>query len=304
MQLDGARVDFGAHLGGALAGAAAGLALMVFVLRKETDLQVRRRSPVAVALSGLFLVGVATAAVAVVLWSYPAATTLERVAATLLPNEDLPAPEERLDPDRVSEWLRRYPDDPRVRLFAAEVAEEEERHEEAERQLALFREALSASSGAFTPEAQGGLHVAAADIEDAMALRRELLPNRLLPSGTDEQATAVWQISLPEWLERYPNDPRVLLQAARFAFDSGDHSRAEAHAREGLRQAPRFRENFPGDGPFLPGLHESLIRSVAAQGRDGEAREMAEAVCGGAHGQEVRSGFVEAGLCPGTTPSD
>jgi membrane associated rhomboid family serine protease len=126
----GMRVDFGAHLGGALGGAVAGLILVALWPRREAVPRARGLAA-AVGLAGL-AAAVATA------WKVDASfvkTQLETAAKPMLiPNSQLP----RSDADmkaQVDSLAARYPYDPRPRLFRGSALIEAGEFAGAEREL-------------------------------------------------------------------------------------------------------------------------------------------------------------------------
>jgi rhomboid protease GluP len=128
--MGGMRVDFGAHIGGALGGAVAGLIVLVLWPRREAVPRARGLAA-AVGLAGL-------AAVVVTAWKVEASfvkTQLETaVKPMLIPNSQLP----RSDADmkaQVDSLAARYPHDPRPRLFRGSALIEAGEFAGAEREL-------------------------------------------------------------------------------------------------------------------------------------------------------------------------
>jgi len=119
MSPTGSRIDFGAHLGGAITGLLAGLALLRAWPRGDA---IPRFAGVAKAVS---CVGVALALLCFVLvgvhypaWAREAASESVSFEQFLIPNEDLP----RTTHDgvaRASDLAMRFPRDPRAQLFQA-----------------------------------------------------------------------------------------------------------------------------------------------------------------------------------------
>lgn len=235
----GERVDIGAHLGGCIAGLVLGGFFFVAIRRVERgdgDVVRFRRSSVALALAMLcaaalpFTIhGVATAA-------YPAARDFAALRESLLPNTDLPG-DQAPTPERVAQWLERYPDDPRVLLFVAEAARDREDWSDVDAAVAHGRETMPRFTALFDDASMATFRKAFDDLERDVALRRRLLPNKDLPSGTAEENEAVWKAHLGEWLERYPDDPRVREKAL---WQAATTDEAEAHAERGLANVATF----------------------------------------------------------------
>lgn len=293
----GERVDFGAHLGGALAGGAVGLGLHLALGRKAEDPSRIARSKAALALSALFVASSLIAGAAVAALARPHAAAQADALSRLLPDDELPTGQP--PPERVAAWLQRYPEDPRVRLFAAEGAADAEDWAVLDGHVAAIREALPAVAGVFSADAIAQMERAAGELEAESRTRRELLPNRLLPTGTDEHVDAAWAASLDGWLERYPHDPRVRFEAALRAARAGDTARAEAEARVALAEAPRFAPFFPSGLAAEPASLEVLVRALQAQGRGEEAHRLVEEACGGSRGPSVARYFADNSLCGG-----
>ncbi len=135
MTRTGGAIDFAAHLGGALAGAAVGLMLTQVWSRKEPEPPARRplRALGWVASAALLLsVGAA--------WQYRQMFELE---LALIPADALPGTHEE-GMRRAEELLARYPRDPRARLFHALALADAGKLSDAEAELrgALAEEAI------------------------------------------------------------------------------------------------------------------------------------------------------------------
>lgn len=235
----GERVDIGAHLGGCLAGLVLGACFFVAIRkieRSDGDIARFRRSPVAFALALLCAAalpftfhGVATAA-------YPEARAFAALRDALLPNAELPG-DQTPTAERLAQWRERYPDDPRVLLFVAEAARDREDWSDVDAAVAHGREAMPRFGALFDDASMATFRKAFDDLERDVALRRRLLPNKDLPSGTPEENEAAWKAHLDEWLERYPDDPRVREKALWLASTTDE---AEAHVDRGLANVATF----------------------------------------------------------------
>lgn len=108
--VSGGRIDYAAHLGGALAGLALGLALLKLWPRTEA---LPRLRPVAIGVAAAGLVA-ACAAAAMVAQTYRPAILVAR----LIPQDQVPRSEAEAK-SRAAELARRYPHDPRARMALA-----------------------------------------------------------------------------------------------------------------------------------------------------------------------------------------
>lgn len=285
----GMRVDFGAHLGGALAGALVGAVLLAALRSKLTDergIARFRASPVALALASLFAIGASASFAGVAFSSYPTARAVSAVVERLAPDDVILPVEPQARP--IAAWLERYPDDPRVQLFAAAAALDEEHLDQARRYLEQARIAWSAAESAFPQESIATLEGEMHQLEESISLLSQLLPNRDLPTGTTERVREVWSARLSDWLAQYPDDPRVRVQAAYHAMELEEFERAEEHARAAIGNAARFASVFP-DGIDVAG-EMTLLRAEAlvALDRNEEAQPLFRSICEGAHGSEIR----------------
>jgi rhomboid protease GluP len=128
----GSQVDYGAHIGGAIAGA-----LMGFVLSESWPESSARpafeRFAAALAAAGALAAAAAFALIAVHYSGYASAAALRPV---LIPQSELPQSEDD-SIARSAELVDRYPRDPRARLFRAIYFLEQRDASDAERQLRL-----------------------------------------------------------------------------------------------------------------------------------------------------------------------
>ncbi len=107
------RVDYGAHIGGAVAGAAAALALIRFW--QKTELLPPWRG-LAIGAAALGLVGAVSAAVSV-----PGNYRLWSEIAHLIPQDQVPKTNAQISESLAASLLERYPNDPRSHLYEAVV---------------------------------------------------------------------------------------------------------------------------------------------------------------------------------------
>lgn len=305
----GGRVDVGAHLGGAIAGGLAGLALLVVLGRasRTSDGVTRvRRSPAALAVLVPWAVLCAATLRFVVAEARPRAFAEEAALASLLPNAELPhdAPSR----DAVRAWLERFPDDPRVRLFAVDLALEAGDLDAAAAHVAHARETLPRVRPVFDDATSARL---AANVDDAatrLGLVRRLLPDRELPAQGDAAVrAAAWAQGLDGWLRDYPDDPRVRHRAAARALEralGGGAGReealaeAEAHARHGLGQVRTFVPVFGGASTVGPWLELVLGVVEREAGRSPSVEQLALCRRDDAVGEAARA----ESLCPGAAP--
>lgn len=300
-QIGDAKVDFGAHLGGAIGGAVFGALLYAALRRRGADTDEFVRSPIATALSAAFVLASVVAFGGVTFVAYPAARAEAPALAALVPDRQIVG--QQLTPAQVSRWLDDYPDDPRVRLFAAGAALDDENWDAVEEHAARGQELLARYEGIFRDALLAEMKKDLRAFREHAAIRRELLPNRDIPTGSPAEQEAAWRANVSEWLERYPNDPRVRLVAADHALMAGDDERAYEHAKVGLEHAPRLAEAFPdGLGTEVSALTAAAAIALLELGRDEEAAPLVRALCAGEHGEERRAFFAENGVCGSVAP--
>ena len=238
----GGRIDYGAHLGGALAGLAFGSLLLLAYRRAErgqAGVLRFRTSRWAWLLLAPFALALPITAYGVGHVAYPAARDEVARREALLPNDQLP-PGGGATPEQVATWLGRYPDDPRVRLFQAEHAEAAGDLDLAAAAIARARDTLPRFEREFDEAARAAFLASFAETDRRLALLRRLLPNAELPQGTPEQVRATWNDQLSAWLARYPDDPRLLQRAALRAVDANRLTDAEGYMQRGLATLPDF----------------------------------------------------------------
>jgi hypothetical protein len=249
---------------------------------------------VAIVASAAFLAASFVAFVAVGALAYPQARAQQSLISALVPDDGIfDAPP---NIDQVRTWSARYPDDPRVQLMATELAYDDEEWARFDEHRAQTRELMPRYAHTFPPEFVEAMLTALTELEQQGALRRQLLPNRELPTGSPEEIGAAWSAHLSEWLERHPADPRIRGRAAWHALYAGSLEEAELHARAGLEAMPRFASLFAADdGAEEAGLRAALALVVHARGQLDEAAMLAAPVCAGE--SELRALLVERGLC-------
>jgi rhomboid protease GluP len=164
---DGLHVDYGAHLGGVLTGAAAGLAMTRFWPHDEP---LPRLRGIAVAITLAAVAVVATAGLELARL-HGTRTTLQQ----LIPDDEMPGSRYE-EPRRVRDLLRRYPHDPRAHaMMARYLREDEHDFAGAERELraALAEKAtLDLFEPDMTRELQASLALVLADQHRGAEARR------------------------------------------------------------------------------------------------------------------------------------
>ncbi len=176
----GEKVDLAAHFGGAIAGIAVG-ALLLRMLRAARGAPIGG-ARVATGLAGSFVVAAVAAMAVVFTVAYPSARAEAEVMRRLAPDSEI-VRDQAPTADQVASWLQRFPDDPRVRLLAAQLAYDEERWDDLDADLARASEVLPGYQAVFSPEAIDRMRRAFGELRAQAAVRRQLLPNRDLTEG-------------------------------------------------------------------------------------------------------------------------
>lgn len=295
----GTRVDFGAHLGGTLAGGLLGVLLLAGFRRAarhdEEGVARFRRSPLALCALLPFLFAIPASAYGVATIAYPAAAELERNRAALLPDQELP--ENAPSAEQREAWQARYPDDPRVLLWQAQAAEELGDWDSFDATLGRARATLPRFGALFTEESMLAFGKAFDEMEQSATLTRRLLPNRDLPTGEGAQPSEAWQVHLDAWLVRYPDDPRVRVRAGWRALEQKRYDEASAHALHGLEALPQFQERLIAYDEQRGGLRMVHVMALLEQKRDREAAPWLAALCAGEDGAPARDFVHAAQLC-------
>lgn len=295
----GERVDIGAHLGGCLAGLVFGACLFVAIRRIERsdgDIARFRRSPVAFALALLCAVPLPFMFHGVVTTAYPEARAFAALRDALLPNADLLG-DQTPDAERLAQWRERYPDDPRVLLFVAEAARDREDWPDVDAAVAHGREAMPRFGVFFDDTSKAAFRRAFDDIERDVALRRRLLPNKDLPSGSPEENDAAWKAHIAEWLERYPDDPRVREKAFWLASTTDE---AEAHVDRGLANVAKFEHILVRSNETRAWLEYGHAMVLFDRHRPRDAEAVLTALCEGPT-TEAADFARQRGRCPASS---
>jgi len=215
------------------------------------------------------------------------------LAATLIPNEDLPkdsGPHNEL----FRAWASRFPDDPRVLLWQAEQARDSQDREAFDRAIGAGYAASARTESYFGADQKRKFDEEFKSLEGDRVFF-DLLPNELNPMGPD--SVAVWNAHLDEWLKRYPKDPRVHKQAALRAYNAKDFERALAEIASAEAAVPGVASAFP-KGVDLGVLSAVKYFSLLKLKRDAETPPIRVAVCAGTHGDYAKKLLVDAGDCP------
>jgi membrane associated rhomboid family serine protease len=284
------RVDVGAHLGGAIAGAIVGAVLLFFLMRvkaNESALAEFRKKTVGLALAVSLSAAAAISIGAVALVAYPSA---QAHVGALLPNEQLT----ESDPpaEVIAQWVARYPDDPRVRLYAGDREFADERFDLVLEHVRRGRAGLERHRGTFSEEGRRVIAESFDTLARDAALRSELVPNReWLPVTSTPNALYA---HLDAWLVRFPNDPRLHVEASWRAFDRADFVTMERHARIAREHFPRFVEVLP----HLTVADSELLLGTALLGleRADEARDLVVPYCAAELAEHLRR--LTATACP------
>ncbi len=270
------RVDLGAHLGGAIAGAVSGALLLALMRRAregDRDFARLRTKKLPLVVTGAFGLAAVASFAAVTLVAYPEARAEVRALA---PNELMTGAEP--ERDALERLLAEYPDDPRIRLQAAEVAIGDGDLDAAALHVARGRAALDRHGSRFTDEGRTGISDAFDAQAQGIALRRELVSNAEWATIESVPPREGILLRLDAWLERFPNDPRLHVWAARRAFDAHDAATVARHAALAREALPRFSAILPSVDAAEIDVLEGL--ALLSLGRDDAARRSLEAHCG------------------------
>jgi rhomboid protease GluP len=284
----GQGVDFGAHIGGALVGAAAG-ALLLVRLKKG-------RSPERVSLgiaSAFVVLGFVSSAI-VIARTYPQEKAKAALLAELVPDEELP---EKGVPsnDKYEKWSTKFPNDPRVLLWQAERALDRRDEPAFEDSCTRAESAIARTGEVFPPETRKAFSDDLARLRDDRNLLL-LLPNDVLPKGNGGEAEKAWRAHLADWLVRFPNDPRVRFEAAAEAFEDKDYEKA-------LRESAACRASVPAIAKFFQKpldfgtLAPIEILSLRHLGRNEEAEARLRSACSGEDGEDARRAVEQHKVC-------
>jgi membrane associated rhomboid family serine protease len=292
-----APVDLGAHLGGALGGALSGGALYLFLRgparSQDTAWKAALTAPLVTALAAVTVLVNAAALSRIPSRAYAPMRAEVALAATLIPNEELPkdsGPHNELF--RV--WASRFPNDPRVLLWQAEQARDSQDREAFERAIGAGYAASARTESYFGAEQKLKFDQEFKSLEGDRVFF-DLLPNEQNPTGPD--SVAVWNAHLDEWLKRYPKDPRVHKQAALRAYNAKDFPRALSEMDAAEAAVPGVAAAFP-KGVDLSVLSAVRYFTLLRLKRDAEAAPVRAAVCAGTHGDYAQKLLVDAGDCP------
>lgn len=284
----GQGVDFGAHLGGAVIGAAVGAILLA---RLKKGASPERAS---LGITAAFLALCLVSSGIVVTKTYPKEKAKAALLAELVPNEELP---EKGVPsnDKYEKWSTQFPNDPRVLLWRAERALDRRDGPTFEEACTRAESAIARTREVFPPETRKTFS------EDLERLRDDrnllyLLPNDALPKGSGREAEKVWRSNLSDWLARFPNDPRVRFEAAVEAFEDKDYTKALAESAACRARVPAIAKFFqkPLDFGTLAPID---ILSLRRLGRNDEAAARVASACSGADGEDAQRAVVQQKLC-------
>ncbi|MBI3072246.1 MAG: rhomboid family intramembrane serine protease [Deltaproteobacteria bacterium] len=129
----GGKIDFAAHLGGALVGAAMGLVLLKTWPQTEPFPRFQKVAR-AVAAAGALLLVVGFSLVAKNYGSYRDVAAVKSYSRLLIPDEQLPKSDSAILANAAA-LVKKYPRDPRARIFHARLLETEQKPREAESEL-------------------------------------------------------------------------------------------------------------------------------------------------------------------------
>ncbi len=300
-----APVDLGAHLGGALGGALSGGALYLF-LRGPARSQARDTAndghtawkdaltaPLVTALAAATVLLNAGALSRIPSRAYAPMRAEVALAATLIPNEDLPK-DSGPHNDLFRAWASRFPDDPRVLLWQAEQARDSQDREAFDRAIGAGYAASARTESYFGADQKRKFDEEFKSLEGDRVFF-DLLPNEQNPIGPD--SVAVWNSHLDEWLKRYPKDPRVHKQAALRAYNAKEFERALSEIAAAEAAVPGVASAFP-KGVDLGVLSAVKYFSLLKLKRDAETAPLRAVVCAGSHGDYAKKLLVDAGDCP------
>lgn len=296
----GGRVDIGAHLGGAIAGAVFGFVLLARLKAHQQNQTeaVFQQSPVALSGAVLFVLSSLVVTGAVAFASMPQITSEARATSGLLPNDALPSATSIPTPEQISDWLIRYPDDPRVRLFALDVAQQRASETgdwtEFDQHLARGRVNIERTSAAFSAEANANISQGFATAHQNSLLLRQLAPLRLVPENSDVAVEA----DLMTALEQFPQDPRLLGMRVWLEVrkESPDGVLLETMSQQGLGAIERFRSIWDFGPDLRSQLQIGWVIGLDVQQRIDESAAVRAELCSaaGSWGQQTAS---EAALC-------
>jgi len=293
LDVHGARVDFGAHLGGAAVGLVVGFSLLGPL--KKSAAGTFHSAPVAKALAALSIVAAFVAFVLVGARTYPAGRAKAAVLTTLIPTSELPVKGAPTD-DQYEKWAARFPGDPRVSLWLAERALARGDGEGLDRALVGGRAAIKTTESGFTKEGRDAF----ARAFDAVEADRPLLllvPNAELPRGSAEEVERGWSEKLTDLSVRFPSDPRVRFELATRAYGKGDFKTALVEIAAARTAEPLTRKFFktPLELGFLAAIEALALRDL---GRSTESRTVALRVCAGEFGDGAKRTLASESMCP------
>ena len=292
----GGHVDFGAHLGGTLAGLVLGAVLLLSYRRAERHhegIGRFRRSALALVVLAPFVVALPATAYGVQHASYPAAREEAARHAALLPDSEL---EDGVpSAAKTASWVQRYPEDPRGLLYAAHHANEAKNPEETIRYAEHASRNLPRFAALFPAETVASFQAYADDLIAQARVARRLVPDAELIVAPEDQARA-WTEHEADWLQRYPDDPRVLLHAAQGALDAGRYADLDSIAAHAIDTLPAVETML--DTPDLLWRFE-MLRAFALreQKRSVDADVLFARLCSGARGPLAAERATEAKVC-------
>jgi rhomboid protease GluP len=152
--LGSAKIDYGAHTGGAIAGALAALALIQLWPKTEVLPSWRKLAIGAIALGA---VGVVSAAAAV-----PGNYRLWSEIAHLIPQDQVPKTNAQITESLAASLLEKYPNDPRAHLYEAVILLKKDQLAEGEQELRKALADEDFNRKAFTPAFNLTLHASLA----------------------------------------------------------------------------------------------------------------------------------------------
>ena len=284
----GQGVDFGAHLGGAVVGAAVGALLLARL--KNGKSPERTSLGIAVAFVALCLVS----SVVVVARTYPKEKAQATLLAELVPNEELPAKGVPSN-EKYEQWLVKFPNDPRVLLWQAERALDRRDSPAFEGACTRAEASITRTREVFPEETRKAFSDDLARLRDDRNLLL-LLPNDVLPKGNGHEVEVVWRTHLADWIVRFPNDPRVRFEAAVEAFEDRDYQKALSESAACREKVPAITKFFQKPLDF-GSLTPIEIVSLQKLGRTEEAEARRRRACSGADGGDTRNAVVQQKLC-------
>jgi hypothetical protein len=292
----GEHVDFGAHLGGAIAGAIVGAAMLSEIRAASA----RGGRPTVVwprVAAFVGALGVVAAFALVATRAYPRVAALASILRTVVPNSELPVQGQPSE-ETYARWAKEYPNDPRVLAWQAGKALDRSDAEAFDAAMTKGREAVVRTAPAFSDETRAHFTKTFDGLEADRGMLL-LVPRDELPKGTAKEVDAAWRAKIASFAEKYPKDPRVQLELTmRSYFDAHDPKAALEHAKATRDAVPAVKSFFP-KGLDVDAVSAVEVFALTDLGRRDEAKALELRVCSEGGHDIARRMLTANGLCRG-----